>query len=342
MSENPNDYYRTPRWCVDLIRDHIPPKLPSGAHVDAEICDPCAGDGAILEAFCEEGEPGEDLVADHLLRALELEASLADRMRPSAYHRATTTRTPLVVRDALSAEPWGCLGHVVMNPPYSRAEEFVRRALREVEPHGGCVFALLRLGFLESAGRVDLHAEYPSHVYVLPSRPSFCLSVRCRDRRGCGWRAQLSPDDRSPQECPACRGRLAMSRTDATAYAWFAWGTRPNVIRPGLTILQAPVHLSVVEQRVDLGRAIFVPVPLSFEDGRGISWEAAKAIAVHALSEERSLLDHLQNRLDCGAHGPDLSRIYAPRFRRLVAASIEQGAWTAAPKKAAKRPRRTA
>lgn len=327
-SEVANDYYRTPTWCVEAIRAHIPPRLPSGPQVEAEICDPCAGDGAILEGFCEVSVRGDEseLVADHPLRALELDAALAARIEPSAYHRATTRPTTVTVRDALSDEAWGCTGHVVMNPPYSSAEKFVRRALVEVAPHGGCVFALLRLGFLESVGRVDLHGEYPAHVYVLPARPSFCLSVRCRDRRGCGYRAQLPPNDKAPQECPSCRGRLAMSRTDATAYAWFAWATRPNVIRPGLTILEAPVHLSVVEQRVDLGRGIAVHVPLSFADGSKISEDAAGTIAASAVGGDPALLAHLQNRIDCGARGEALSRIYAPQFRRLVASALEQGA----------------
>jgi len=63
------------------------------------------------------------------------------------------------------------------NPPYSLAEEFVRRGL-ELTMKGGYVFFLLRLAFLESKKRfVGLFAEYPpKKVYVLSRRPSFFSS----------------------------------------------------------------------------------------------------------------------------------------------------------------------
>ena len=62
------------------------------------------------------------------------------------------------------------------NPPYSLAEEFVRRGLELAK--GGYVFFLLRLAFLESKKRFfGLFAEYPpKRVYVLSRRPSFFSS----------------------------------------------------------------------------------------------------------------------------------------------------------------------
>ena len=60
------------------------------------------------------------------------------------------------------------------NPPYSLAEEFVRKSLDLVD-EGGYVFFLLRLAFLESKKRhFGLYAEHPLRkVYVLTRRPSF-------------------------------------------------------------------------------------------------------------------------------------------------------------------------
>jgi len=60
------------------------------------------------------------------------------------------------------------------NPPYSLAEEFVRRGL-EV---GKYVYFLLRLAFLESQKRhFGLYSEFPpKRVYVLSRRPSFFSS----------------------------------------------------------------------------------------------------------------------------------------------------------------------
>lgn len=100
-------------------------------------------------------------------------------------------------RDALDPKPW--FRHVVpswarivlMNPPYKHAQAFVERAIAEVGSgmYGGRVYALLRLAFLESLGRVELHQRYPSDVLVLAKRPSF----------------------------------TGDGKTDATAYAWFCW-----------------------------------------------------------------------------------------------------------------------
>jgi hypothetical protein len=92
-------------------------------------------------------------------------------------------------QDYLGAKVFGCeitTRVVVMNPPFDQAEAFVRHSLMHVAPR---VIALLRLGFLESQERAPLHMEWPSDVYVLSSRPSF-----------------------------------AHGKTDASAYAWLAWG----------------------------------------------------------------------------------------------------------------------
>lgn len=60
------------------------------------------------------------------------------------------------------------------NPPYSLAEEFVRKSL-EIIRDDGYVYFLLRLAFLESKKRhFGLFSEFPpKRVYVLSRRPSF-------------------------------------------------------------------------------------------------------------------------------------------------------------------------
>ena len=62
------------------------------------------------------------------------------------------------------------------NPPYSLAEEFVRKGLEFASD--GYVFFLLRLAFLESKKRYfGLFKEHPpKRVYVLSRRPSFFSS----------------------------------------------------------------------------------------------------------------------------------------------------------------------
>jgi len=66
---------------------------------------------------------------------------------------------------------------IMGNPPYSLAEEFVRKSF-ELIKDGGYVFFLLRLAFLESKKRYfGLFDEFPpKRVYVLSRRPSFFSS----------------------------------------------------------------------------------------------------------------------------------------------------------------------
>ncbi len=147
------DFYATPKWAVEAIMS------PAGLHGDY-IFDPCAGNGAILEAFAENNAP------DHALAGIELDEKLVDGFKVPHLAKNVT------VRDALSPESWGVRQHVVMNPPFQLAEAFIRRALKEVAPQQNVV-ALLRLGFLEGLARMPLHLEYPSNIFILPRRPSF-------------------------------------------------------------------------------------------------------------------------------------------------------------------------
>jgi hypothetical protein len=75
---------------------------------------------------------------------------------------------------------------IITNPPYSKAQEFVERALQELPKDP--VVMLLPLPFLASKRRFEFNKKHPAHVMVLPKRPSFT---------GGG--------------------------TDAVEYAWFAW-----------------------------------------------------------------------------------------------------------------------
>lgn len=66
---------------------------------------------------------------------------------------------------------------IMGNPPYSLAEEFVRKSWELLVPDG-YIFFLLRLAFLESKKRhFGLFTEMPpKKVYVLSRRPSFFSS----------------------------------------------------------------------------------------------------------------------------------------------------------------------
>lgn len=171
------DFFESPPWVVGAIYPHLP--------ATSAVLDPCAGRGAIL-AEIGRLHAGFSPCANLALLGLE---SNADRAKEavSGYVASSLANVHVVPGDALSLS-WERPSLVVMNPPFSQAETFVRKALSEVA-RGGSVFALLRLGFLASAKRRSFHRQHPCDVYVLSKRPSFT---------GGG--------------------------TDASDYAWFCWG----------------------------------------------------------------------------------------------------------------------
>lgn len=156
--DNPHDFFPTPPEVTKaFIEDCL---LPDGLW-----CEPAVGDGHIIDAVGKR------------------EAWATFDIRP-------------VARPSLSDYHEQCsfLDHdesirfnvIITNPPFYLAEEFVRKALRCADH----VAMLLRLAFLETRKREQLHAEHPSDVFVLSRRPSF----------------------------------MANGATDSAAYAWFVWG----------------------------------------------------------------------------------------------------------------------
>jgi hypothetical protein len=172
MARSANDFYATPKWVTEaLLREVKMADL---------ILEPGAGDGAILA-----------LLAGHGYRAVGVEI---DHARAIVAQGLTHCR---VYKGDFLGPDWSAVDApvipvtIVMNPPYSLAADFVRRA-RQLVIAGGHVHVLLRLGFLGSSRtRLDLlDADSGlSAVRVLSKRPSF----------------------------------TGDGRTDGTEYAWFTW-----------------------------------------------------------------------------------------------------------------------
>src|SRR6478735_1323209 len=76
--------------------------------------------------------------------------------------------------DFLTYQPGWKFTHIVGNPPYSHAEEFVRKGLEILAP-GGQLLYLLNLSFLASQtrGKGLFKQEPPDRVYVCSRRASF-------------------------------------------------------------------------------------------------------------------------------------------------------------------------
>jgi len=153
-----DDFYETPDYTVKSLLDNHTIKYP------ALECS--CGRGAILKHLDRELSDGCDINPDF---------------------------NPDVTDDYLTQVLVRKYNTVITNPPYVLAQEFVQKALKDVEMDGE-VIMLLRLNFLESIKRQSFwKTNPPSHIYVMAKRPSFT---------GKG--------------------------TDATGYAWFVW-TKGNV-----------------------------------------------------------------------------------------------------------------
>ncbi len=141
------DFYRTPDWCADIGARIA---TPDGTGC---VLDPCAGDGALLDAVARRSVTIERL-------GIELDDV-----------RAKASRS--VCGDAL-AMPWPRCDSVLMNPPFSLWQVFTEKAL----DHGPSrVVVLLRLGALAGQKRTGFWRgaaeSWGITVHVLSRRPSF-------------------------------------------------------------------------------------------------------------------------------------------------------------------------
>lgn len=134
------DFYTEPGWCVDLLLD--------AEKYLGRVWDPACGNGTIGRAFERRNHPirSTDIAprpyAERMLDFLDAE--------DASYTRAD---------------------HIVCNPPFSLAEDFIRRGLRMATKSAAF---LLPLKWLASDTRQRFFAEVgrPARVYVLADRAS--------------------------------------------------------------------------------------------------------------------------------------------------------------------------
>lgn len=151
MSRRPHDYYPTPAWCVRRLLEAL--RFPPWGR----WLEPSAGDGAIIRAVHEFGQPQ--------WTAVELREECAPGLA------SLTPGGEAVIADFLRwsegvSQRWNV---AILNPPFSAAEAFTRRCL-DVANH---VFVLERLNWIEGQERNGWLRDNPPDVYVLPERPSF-------------------------------------------------------------------------------------------------------------------------------------------------------------------------
>ncbi len=146
----PNDAYYTPEFVTkELIRQY--PHL-----LKVQICEPCAGDGAMAKLFPK---------------------CWAYDIDPALGH---------VVADATRVTYDKRVDSFVTNPPFNQAFEILKN-LRRQQKHGGLVALFVRLTFLEpTEDRGPYLAENPpDHIVVCP-RISFTGDGKT-DSVTCAW-----------------------------------------------------------------------------------------------------------------------------------------------------------
>ena len=145
-----NDFYETPAWCVDRLLEYIVDQnsfdmLDLGR--SERWLDPAVGTGALPRAVGKHCDWVDWTTMD------------IDPKREATCHGD-------FLKVKVSPNTYDVC---FMNPPYSQAEAFVRKALS----CSANVFALMRLAWISSAKHHQFFRENMPDVYVLPNRPSF-------------------------------------------------------------------------------------------------------------------------------------------------------------------------
>lgn len=145
--------YPTPAWCVHRLFDRLQMRPLGGSR----WLEPCAGEGNLIRAVSSRPEFGGV-------------SWVAGDIRPVA--RAAPELVSFVgdfltvdIPDAAACDL------VITNPPYSKAQAFIQRAL-QIAPQA-TVMMLLRLNFLAGDERSEWLSRHVPEIYVLPNRPSF-------------------------------------------------------------------------------------------------------------------------------------------------------------------------
>lgn len=220
-----DDFYATESWVVDRFLEAWPDFKWLAQH--GAWLEPGAGDGAIIKAVNATAQRRGLRAPDWA--AVEIDSSRVDALTSIPGVASIVTGDFLKVGPNPERPPFAVS---IGNPPFSLAMEFVQHC-RKLAHYTAL---LLRLDFLGSAKRSVFMREDAPNVYVLPNRPSFGQSVRCRNKKGCGWSVFLPLTAATPFNCNGCAGPVDVSTTDSCDYAWFVWG--PGQHRNGtLTVL---------------------------------------------------------------------------------------------------------
>jgi len=132
------DFYLTPPYATQALIDR--------EEFIGPIWEPACGDGAMVKVLRQLGPTNPVYFSDIIYRGFEEHPTL----------------------DFLLSGPLGA-ANVITNPPFNEAENFIRKALRVVDPGFKACF-LLKLTFLESEQRQKFFRELPPRRVLVFSK----------------------------------------------------------------------------------------------------------------------------------------------------------------------------
>lgn len=179
------EFYETPEWAANAILD-VEIMTP-------KVIDPCAGRGVLGKAAYLSGY---EKILELDLNKWPGQPSL---VIPNVDWLGKSIKTDIIKDDWLDAT-------VFMNPPFSKACEFVERAF---ELKARKILMFQRLSFLESSARRQFfQTRPPARIWL------------CGDRAHC-WRGDMPDEDTTDEDGKLIKGKKG--RSSPTAHAWFVW-----------------------------------------------------------------------------------------------------------------------
>lgn len=150
------DNYPTPGWAVRRFLEAV--DLPNGRWLE-----PCAGDGAIIDAVHSKRDPTKIEWSAYEIRKSPMK-KLSDVSK-----NVHALQADFLKMDGLSETNRHFYNVAITNPPFLLAMEFIERCMYLSEH----TVMLLRLNFVASEKRADFMRSERPDIYVLPNRPSF-------------------------------------------------------------------------------------------------------------------------------------------------------------------------
>ena len=157
-----NDYYATPTESTKALLDNV--------KFYGNFLEPCCGEGHISE-----------VIKEYYSNETIYNIDIVDR----GYDN--TLEADFLNYDFLGQT----FDNIITNPPYSLAEEFLRKGMEVINPNGK-IAMFLKIQFLEGQKRKELFKQYPpKYIYVFSKRQNPWRNGSPTDEKGKPWSSTM-------------------------------------------------------------------------------------------------------------------------------------------------------